>query len=306
MNPTLIVLMALFLASPPQQGGAEKARTQNPSPMTESTRRHLRIPEREFDGIRFGLSGMFSNEVDVFVPRRTQGRKNCKLLIHFHGAAFVVRHAASLVDDNLVAATVQLGSGSAVYGNAFTDAQKFVALKNAIHQELRARLSNDIKIEKTILSGFSAGYGAIRTILSHRENSEQFDSVLLLDGIHAGYSPEGRVLYEGGKVESRDLEEFLNLAREASRKESRKRFLITHSEIFPGTFASTTEACDFLLSELGLKRTPVLEWGPGGMQLLSLARKNHFKLLGFAGNSAPDHLDHFHGMDFFLRQLLQQ
>ena len=79
-----------------------------------------------------------------------------------------------------------------------------------------------------------------------------------------------------------------------------KRLIITHSEIFPGTFASTTETTDDLLRELGLKRTSVLRWGPGGMQQLSEARRGGLLILGFAGNSAPDHVDHLHGMAAFV------
>ena len=78
---------------------------------------------------------------------------------------------------------------------------------------------------------------------------------------------------------------------------------MTHSEIFPGTFASTTETADYLLRELGLHRTPVLRWGPRGMQQLSEVRAGGFELLGFAGNSAPDHIDQFQGMPEFLARM---
>ena len=47
--------------------------------------------------------------------------------------------------------------------------------------------------------------------------------------------------------------------------------LVTHSEIFPGTFASTTETADYMLRALGLRRAPVLKWGPRGMQQLGEA-----------------------------------
>ena len=82
-----------------------------------------------------------------------------------------------------------------------------------------------------------------------------------------------------------------------------KRFLITHSEIFPGTFASTTETGDWLLGALSIRRTAVLKWGPRGMQQLSEARTGGFELRGFAGNSAPDHMDHFHAMPELLARL---
>ncbi|MFM8780092.1 MAG: hypothetical protein ACKOFO_01150, partial [Gemmatimonadota bacterium] len=83
------------------------------------------------------------------------------------------------------------------------------------------------------------------------------------------------------------------------------RFVMTHSEVFPGTCASTTEGADWLIERLALRRTAVLEWGPMGMQLLSRARSGRFDVLGFAGNSAPDHLDHLHGLAGFVPLLLR-
>ena len=79
--------------------------------------------------------------------------------------------------------------------------------------------------------------------------------------------------------------------------------LVTHSEIFPGTFASTTETADYMLRALGVRRTAVLKWGPRGMQQLGEAAAGGFLLLGFAGNTAPDHVDHLHAMPELLQSL---
>ncbi|MCX6627142.1 MAG: hypothetical protein NTW28_05885 [Candidatus Solibacter sp.] len=75
------------------------------------------------------------------------------------------------------------------------------------------------------------------------------------------------------------------------------------SEIFPGTFASTTETADYLLQQLNLTRRPVLKWGPMGLQQLSEARAGKFLLLGYAGNSAPDHVDQLHSLPVYLKWL---
>src|SRR6202008_3045596 len=108
---------------------------------------------------------------------------------------------------------------------------------------------------------------AVRAILRDSTHFAQVDAVLLLDGLHTSYMPEGTVLEKGGTLDTTNLVAFTRYALEARR--GAKRFLITHSEIFPGTFASTTETTDYLLHTLGLRRTPVLRWGPRGMQQLS-------------------------------------
>ena len=128
------------------------------------------------------------------------------------------------------------------------------------------------------------------------------DAVLLLDGMHTSYVPEGQPLAAGGTLDTTNLIAFAAFARAAMRGE--KRFVVTHSEIFPGTFASTTETADWLLHSLELVRTPVLTWGPRGMQQLSEIRAGRFELLGFAGNSGPDHIDHLHAMPELLAQTL--
>jgi hypothetical protein len=145
------------------------------------------------------------------------------------------------------------------------------------------------------LTAFSAGYGAVRAILRH--SGERVDGVLLMDGMHAGYETGTRP----GPVMGEDVAAFLDYARRAAAGE--KKMLITHSEVFPGTFASTTETADWLLEKLGLRRRAVLRWGPVGMQQVSEVRKGRLVVAGFAGNSAPDHVDHLHGMARWLKML---
>src|SRR5205823_11481972 len=65
------------------------------------------------------------------------------------------------------------------------------------------------------LSGFSAGYGAVREILRRPEYFALVNNVLLLDGMHASYSPEGKLLADGGTIQASDIEVFVNFARAA-------------------------------------------------------------------------------------------
>jgi hypothetical protein len=80
--------------------------------------------------------------------------------------------------------------------------------------------------------------------------------------------------------------------------------IVTHTEIFPGTFASTTETADYLLKQLGVARTAVLKWGPMATQQLSESHAGSFLLMGFAGNSAPDHVDQLHALPEYLKMLM--
>lgn len=75
--------------------------------------------------------------------------------------------------------------------------------------------------------------------LSDSIQVKQVDAVLLLDGLHTDYITSGKTLHQGGKLNADKLNPFLQFANAAMKDE--KKMLITHSSLFPGTYASTTE-----------------------------------------------------------------
>jgi hypothetical protein len=297
---SLLLTLPLLVAEAQSQTPSPPSRSQNPSPMVEHTRAHERVSERVLPGASLIVEGVLPGPVRVFVPEGPGRNSPYRLLLHFHGARHVAEHAVAEAADDLVLALVHLGAGSGVYERAFSDPAAFGRLLEAIRQRLEGELGLG-GVASVRLSAFSAGYGAIRAILRHPPHFASIDAVLLLDGLHTAYDPPRTVVAEGGSLDTEALGPFVRFAEAAARGE--KRFLITHSEIFPGTFASTTEATDHLIHALGLKRTAVLEWGPVGMQQLSTVERGGLRILGFAGNSAPDHVDHLHGMSHFLRLL---
>ncbi|MBM3783641.1 MAG: hypothetical protein FJW30_04730 [Acidobacteria bacterium] len=235
---------------------------QNPSPMTETTRAHTRVALQAQPGRTHGRAVTFGRP-----------KPNSPVIVHFHGAEWLPRQAARAVHKNVTAVAIQLGSGSSVYETAFASRSDFEALL------AEAEAAN----RPVTLSAFSAGYGAIRAILRH--SPERISTVILVDALHAGHESK-----------SEDLQPFVAFARRPDR-----RLLITHSEIFPGTYASTSETADWLAAQLGVPRKAVLKWGPHGMQQIAEARRGKFRILSFAGNSAPDHVDHFHAIETWFR-----
>lgn len=294
---------AFSVASPEATllGQLPPPRPQNPSPMVEHTRSHDRIADAALPGLRFSLEGLLPQPVHVFVPAGVQPSRDATLLIHFHGSPHVAEHAVVAAARPYILAVVRVGAGTAAFERAFEKAETFDSLLVAITDRVRAATGSDVPFQRLVVSGFSAGHGAIRALLRNVRHFDRIDAALLLDGIHTGYLPDRQVLHEGGRLDSVLLAPYIELARAAIQGE--KAVVITHSEVFPGTFASTTETADDMLNALGLRRQAVLEWGPVGMQQLSMVKAGRLLLLGFAGNSAPDHLDHVHGMDSFLRLL---
>ncbi len=304
---TALIAAAALIARPslaPAQTPAPPVASQNPSPMVEETRVHERLTPKELGGVTRSFVGPAGKHVEVFVPDGAQASDTIDLVVHFLGAAWLPEQAVAQLDGHMVAAVVNLGAGSGAYHRAFADPVAFDSLLAGVTREVSAVNGKATRLGRVTLVGFSAGHGAVRAILREPRHFARVDAVLLLDGMHTSYVPDGTVLAAGGTLDTTNLIAFAEFARAAVRGE--KRFVVTHSEIFPGTFASTTETADWLLRALGLRRTPVLRWGPRGMQQLSEARSGHFELLGFAGNSAPDHIDHLHAMPELLARALER
>jgi hypothetical protein len=275
---TLTYLLAGDQAPPPPGG-------QFPSPMVEHTRPHPRLPEEKPVGRREQLS-----LGTLFIPQKLSVKGSIPLFLHFHGATWLPEVAAARHGGTAVLA-IQLGSGSRVYQKAFAEPGTF----NKLLAEAEAKAG--VRFGPVGLTAWSAGYGAVREILRVPEQRERVHFVLLLDGLHAGYV-DGKPGPKESRLIEQDLAVFVEYARAAAA--GKKQFLVTHTEVFPGTFASTTETADYLLRTLGLKRQAVLQWGPLKTQLLSDTSQGGFRVVGFAGNSAPDHVDHLHGLPDFL------
>jgi uncharacterized protein YbbC (DUF1343 family) len=265
----------------PEQTGTP----QNPSPMVEHTRAHLRLEERTPEGRREKLA-----LGTLFLPAKLNLKSPTPLLFFFHGPSWVPEVAAA--QNRTAVVSIQIGAG--VYAQPFLDPKFFGKLVE------EAETKASVKFAPITLAGWSAGCGAIRQIMSIPEYYDRVLNTIMIDGIHTSY-----VNGTPGPLESQIntdlLQIWVKLARDAVA--GKRNAIITHSEIFPGTFASTTETADYILNQLGLQRKAVVKFGPMGSQELSEAREGKFLLIGFAGDSAPDHVDQLHSLPEYLNWL---
>jgi len=282
---SVIGLTLLFCVDATYAGEPKKA-TQNPSPMVEYTRSHQRLKEERPPGKRISLK-----IGTLFLPEKLPAG-DVPLFVHFHGGTWIPEGAASKFSSAVI--SVQIGSGSSVYAKPFADPAAFADLLT----EAEAKAAR--KFNHVGLTAWSAGYGSIRAILRTPQHYERVQFVLLLDGLHAGYV-NGKPGPKDSQIIADDLDVFVQFAKDAVA--GKKQFVLTHTDIFPGTFASTTETADHLLKQLNLKRKPVLRWGPLGTQILCEVKEGRFHLLGFAGNSAPDHVDLLHALPELLCEI---
>jgi hypothetical protein len=205
-----------------------------------------------------------------------------------------VPEVAAAQNGNTAVVSIQIGAGIGVYAQPFLDPKFFGKLLK------EAESKAGVKFEPITLAGWSAGCGAIRQIMSTPEYYDRIANTIMIDGIHTSYL-NGTPGPLESQISTDQLQIWVRMARDAIA--GKRHVIITHSEIFPGTFASTTETADYILDQVELQRKPVVKWGPMGTQELSEVRAGHFLLVGFGGNSAPDHVDQLHSLPEYLNWL---
>jgi hypothetical protein len=256
--------------------------------MVEHTRAHPRLTKTEPAGTRTPLE-----LGTLFIPEKLQHKHTAHLLFFFLGYDWLPQLAASRQHD-LAIITVQAGAGSGSYVKLFIDPTRFLNLIT------EAEKTSGVTFTDVSIGGWSAGCGALRQILSDPASYARVHRVLCIDGVHAGYvnDPPDRL---NPQLVPANLAPWLHFGRDAIA--GSKRLVITHTEIFPGTYASTTETADELLHEWSLSPHAVVRWGPMKTQMLSETKDNGLLVVGFAGNSAPDHVDQFQSLPAYLHWL---
>jgi hypothetical protein len=206
------------------------------------------------------------------------------MAVHFHGHEGA-RKAWVPVMNGPVLVGISLGIGSGAYESAFRDEKAFPNLIESVETGVAEHAGRkSARARRIALTAWSAGYGAVRAILSQPGSRERIDSVILLDGLHCDYA--------GGGLERKSLEPFVRFAREAAK--GRRLMVVSHSSIVPPGYASTTETANYLIGALGGKPRPARARAsdPFGLALTSRFDQRDFHVRGYAGKAEPDHCAH--------------
>ncbi|NUL83351.1 MAG: hypothetical protein HUU60_11615 [Armatimonadetes bacterium] len=185
--------------------------------------------------------------------------------------------------------TVALNGLSGVYRERFADPRAFFDLVAQAEREAGRTF------DRVALIAFSAGFGGVREILNQPKAAERVDRLLMLDSIHAGYEADG--------IEPRkdQMAPFVRFARLAA--EGKRRMAVTHSQVRPAGYASTTETADALAGALELRWRSASENLAPRLKLYRRCDRGRLTLLGFAGDTGEDHMQHLREMGVFLKLL---
>jgi hypothetical protein len=189
---------------------------------------------------------------------------------------------------------------SRAYSGPFSDPE---LLQRMIDEALELcrrqdRIPADAEVGRLCIGSFSAGYAAVRELLKHDKWFDRIDGILFLDSIYAGYVSE-----DDRRPVPEQMEGFRRYARAAA--EGTKVMVVTHTRLTPGSYASTYETADDLLSAVGTEAEPVEPPREiaEGLLVYREARKDGFILIGTAGDDGAEHIRHLTHMGLWLAEL---
>ncbi len=246
-----------------------------------------------------GFSGVYLTPKDGFVA----DDGGVDLAFHFN-AALVAEPEWRQSNANSVVVSVAYGVGSGTYAEPFSNPQLFGYMVRSVLGEIEKSLPRDAKKKLHARRvTWSAGFGAVGKILAFAEYYEKIDSVVLLDGIHAGYTGPGpHGAGEGAdKVDLKMIGNLVRFAKDAA--DGKKTMVITHTSIVPPDYASAAETTTALLGAIGLSRQVVNE-PTEGMLLTSRVDEKGLHVRGFGGNSKGAHMKHLHLVGWAMRDFV--
>ena len=237
-------------------------------------------------GLRFDLGG----GATLFIPEGYKPGPGdaVNVVFHLHGTPRVLEPALVAARRPAVLVAFNRNGLSQAYAGPFSNPKVFHGVLNdALGAVKQAGLAVDPKLDRVVLSSFSAGFGGVREILKQREALARLDGLVMVDSLYCGYAGDPAAK----AVDPALMAGFRAFAAEAAA--GKKTFLLTHSAQVPGGYASTTETADDLIRGVGGAPKAVnQDWGKG-WTLSRFFAKGKFEVLGFDGGGPDDHLRQF-------------
>jgi hypothetical protein len=243
--------------------------------IADKVKQQLELKKQNFEpaGISVGYPG---TSVIWPGPQAVHPDGSVNIMFFFRGGGPGVMNKSSTnaVVVNADAGGIGGGPSRERYGNV-TFINTAVA---SIIDQLKKKLGReDIKLGKLGLAGWSGGYDPIHGILSQPTGLvKQPDYVGVFDGMHHG----GK-----GKPNPAAMKPWQELAQQAARGTT--QFVVTHTAVDPGSYASSTDTANWLVDQMGMKRQPVQQWAGQGVQPKSVARSGSFEIVQLHDQPMP-------------------
>lgn len=240
---------------------------------------------------RYSIS---TGQAQLFIPGYyVPDGDNIDVLFHLHGAISTMENVLLTSGKNCVLIDVTLNGFSSVYSSYFSDQTIFRTILESAMAKLKSLgYASNPRVRFLCVSAWSAGYGGVRDFLNSTSYYTTINALCMLDCPYASYYPSAPT------VSSTDMAPFLKFAKDAVL--GNKTYFMSHTEIIPGTYASTSETAEYLINNVGTTRQPYSGTNAYGMLYRSKTEWNKFYIHGFQGNTAQDHMNHLYAAYLFL------
>jgi len=303
VSATATGILASATGAEPERAPARVASVQQaPAPSVTPEKREIPPEQRaDYKLKRDGRSPVGGGVLTVSPSFRSDDGA-FDLIMHFHGNTQLVEESVGAAKLNALVYVVNLGTGSGVYEDRYTQPAIFDDALTRIRETAEKRGLQNAKIRRIALTSWSAGYGAISKILEPKKNLERIDALLMLDGLHVAYMDTKT----RAGIDKVRLGPFIRFAKEAA--EGKKLFSITHGDTETQGYATTGEAADALLREIGAARTPasgsppkvafpaaagvVPKHAERWLDQTTEARAGGMRVRGYVGKSPEHHMAH--------------
>lgn len=245
--------------------------------ISDKVKEHLQTekPQRKYGpaGISLGYPG-----TSVIWPGKSAIHPDGSVNIMFFfrgGSAGVMSKSPT----NAVVVTADAGGvGGGPSRQAYGRPEFVNKVVNSIIAQLKKKTGrDDIKLGKLGLAGWSGGYDPIHGIMQNPGALvKQPDYVGVFDGMHHG--PKG-------KPNPKSMETWKEIADRAAKGET--QFVVTHTAVDPGSYASSTDTANWLVQQSGAQRQPVQQWQGQGVKPASVAQQGGFSVVQLYDQPQP-------------------
>jgi len=205
------------------------------------------------------------------------------LVVHFHGGAQVMEPQFDELGFDGALLTLNLGVGSLRYTGAFSDPRALWRLIEGVELTVAAQ-HPEAKVGRLALSAWSAGYGALSSVLRHDGTIDRVDAVIFADGMHGSFENEKQ-----RKIARRVMDPFVNFAELAVNGD--KMMLVTHSGVRTYHYASTTESADYLRRAFDMTDS-CTHASPETMSITQCSVRSGLKIVAYEGRGKAAHAAH--------------
>ncbi len=206
----------------------------------------------------------------LYLPAQSRLEVPQPLVIFFHGAGGIETAAGG---NRGAVLAVNFPTNSDPYVSTFLPPDAFPKMIR------EAEAKTNLKFGPLTLGCFSAGCGAVRTILRDEEVYGKTRGVVAIDGVYADF--QGR-----NTPSPEQMAVWLKLSKDAI--VGRKQFVLTHTDVESNAYATARLTADWLLEQVGLKRRAARE--SGKIAARTTAEAGGFLVKGFSGTESQQHL----------------